>query len=345
MKYDFDKLLPDELEKIKSIINELLISLGKDRLTNARYQIRDRIVKCPKCDSNIIVKNGHKNGTQRYLCNSCLKYFSITTNTILSYSKISYNQLITLLGCLLDNKPNNETALLLKMSGRETYNLRIKIMSVLESLDRDIVLKGLIQMDEMYLRISFKGKKKEKMPRKSHRNGFEDRTSGISKHQVCILFAIDSYDNIIIKVVGNGPLTTKMIEDNFNNKIEKGSIVVTDSKSSYIEFAKKNDLILKQIPADKFTLEDKYNLAEVNELMSEFEIMFQECRGLSTRHLQQYLYFFKYKKLLKYTIEYLKINEEFYKKSISENSKIKNNDICKVPLPIDISDLYNGNFK
>lgn len=345
MKYEIDKLLPDELEKIKSLIDELLISLGNERLTNARYQIRDRIIKCPKCGGNIVVKNGHKNRTQRYLCKTCSKYFSITTNSILSHSKINYNQLVKLLECLLDNKPNDETAKLLKISSRETYNLRIKIMSILESLDKDIILKGTVQIDEMYLRISFKGTRHEKMPRKSHRNGFDDRMSGISKYQVCILFAIDSYDNIIIKVVGNGPLTTKMIENNFNRKIEQGSVLVTDSKSSYIEFAKKNKLILKQIPANQFTLDNKYNLAEVNELMSEFEIMFQEYRGLSTRHLQQYLYFFKYKKLLKYTIEYLERNEVFYKKSINENSNIKNSDICKTPLPIDISNLYDKEFK
>ena len=345
MKYEIDKLLPDELEKVKKLIDELLISLYKERLTNSKFQVRDRKIICPRCGGNILVKNGHKNGTQRYLCKVCAKYFSITTNSILSHSRINYNQLITLLNCLLDNKPNIETAELLKISSRETYNLRIKVMNALKALDKYTVLKGIVEIDEMYLRISFKGTRHNNMPRKSHKNGYEDRISGISKYQVCILFAIDSYDNIIIKVVGNGPLTTKMIEDNFNNKIEEGSILVTDSKSSYIEFAKKNNLILKQIPTGQYTLDNKYNLAEVNELMSEFEIMFQECRGISTRHLQQYLYFFRYKKLLKYTTEYLKRNEELYKKSINENSNIINNDICRISMPIDISKLYDKQFK
>lgn len=198
MKYEIDKLLPDELEKVKKLIDELLISLYKERLTNSKFQVRDRKIICPRCGGNILVKNGHKNGTQRYLCKVCAKYFSITTNSILSHSRINYNQLITLLNCLLDNKPNIETAELLKISSRETYNLRIKVMNALKALDKYTVLKGIVEIDEMYLRISFKGTRHNNMPRKSHKNGYEDRTSGISKYQVCTLFAIDSYDNIII---------------------------------------------------------------------------------------------------------------------------------------------------
>ena len=50
-------------------------------------------------------RNGHKNGTQRYLCKNCNKSFSITTNTILNYTKIKYWQLYKLIKCLLDAKP------------------------------------------------------------------------------------------------------------------------------------------------------------------------------------------------------------------------------------------------
>ena len=37
--------------------------------------------------------------------------------------------------------------------------------------------------------------------------------------------AIDSYDNIFIKVVGLGPLSTEELENNFANMIEEKSIL------------------------------------------------------------------------------------------------------------------------
>ncbi len=33
------------------------------------------IITCPNCNNDDLVKNGHRNGTQRWHCNKCKKYF------------------------------------------------------------------------------------------------------------------------------------------------------------------------------------------------------------------------------------------------------------------------------
>jgi transposase len=33
------------------------------------------IIRCTNCDSEDLVKNGHRNGIQRWHCNKCKKYF------------------------------------------------------------------------------------------------------------------------------------------------------------------------------------------------------------------------------------------------------------------------------
>lgn len=143
------------------------------------------------------------------------------------------------------------------------------------------------------------------MPITSRKSGVDDLTPGISKEQVCVIIAIDSSDRIIAKVAGNGPVTTEMIEKTLGGRIKMGSILVTDSKQGYRKFAKNNKLKLKQIPAKKHIFNNKYNIAELNELMSELEIYLQNFKGISTRHLQQYINLFVYRKHLKYTIEYI----------------------------------------
>ena len=287
-------------------------------------------------------RNGRKNGTQRYLCKNCNKSFSITTNTILNYTKIKYWQLYKLIKCLLDAKPVAEISEEIQMSKTEVYYLEIKIFKALEKTFNDIKLRGVVQVDEKYFRINFKGTKHDKMPRKTKHSGSQDLKIGINNELSCVIVAIDEYDSIIVKVVGNGNVTTKYIENALSGKIEENSIIITDSKSSYIKFARDNNLILKQIPDGKHSVEDKYNLNNVNELILELENYINRVkRGVSTRHLQQYCNFIKYKKILKYTVEYLNRNQKLYKDSVILFSNLTNKEICQMELPFDISAIFD----
>lgn len=341
LKYDLEKLLPDELEKLISFINCLFDNRINERLTNQEYQKCNSEIKCPKCGLSLFKKNGHKNGTQRYLCKKCNKAFSITTNTILNYSRIKYWQLKDFIQCLLDMKPVSEISQQVKMSKTQIYYLEIKLFKALENTYNNDILKGIVQADEKYFRINFKGTKQEKMPRKSRHSGTQNLKVGINKELACVVVAIDMNDNIIIEVVGNGPATTEMLEKGLGGKIEKGSILVTDSKSSYIKFAQDNGLILKQIPDGKYNVEEIYNLGEVNELILELEnYITYTKKGVSTKHLQQYCNFIKYRKKLKYTMEYLDRNEKMYKDSIILCSGLTNKDISKIELPFDIIDIF-----
>ena len=337
-------LLPDELKIIKELIEKILVDSENAKSTNLKYQVKNKKIKCPKCNSDYIVKNGFKNKTQRYKCKNCNKFFSISTNTITSNVRLSYNQFLNFMICLINYNTIEETAKIVGLSDRDTYNIRIKIISTLKEYKKE-KLKGIVQCDEKYVRLSFKGTRKNKMPRESRKNGQEGRTSGISMEQVCILMAIDSYDNIFIKVVGLGPLSNDDLENNFTDWIEEKSILVTDSKSSYIKFAKDHNLILKQIPENKHTTKDGYHLGELNSLMSELDILLLKCRGISTRHLQEYLDLFRFRKIIKYTIEYLKQNKEMYNYSLLQTSNIKNKNVCKREMPVDVSENNHMSFE
>lgn len=341
---EFKNLLPEELEVIKSIIDNLIVNIKNDKNTNIKYQNKNKQLNCPACKDKYIIKNGTKNNMQYYKCKNCGKFFSISTNTLTSGINLSYNQLINFMLCLLRYNTLSETASIIGISERSAYNIRIKIISVLNKY-KTKKLKEVVQCDEKYIRLSFKGTRKGKMPRKSRRNGQEDRTSGISMDQVCILMAIDTQDNIFVKIVGLGPLSTDDLEINFSDNIEENSILVTDSKSSYINFAKKHKLILKQIPEGKHVTKDGFHLGELNSLMSELDILLLKCRGLSTRHLQEYLDLFRFRKILKYTVEYLKQNKEMYNYSLLQDTLIKNKNICKKEMPVDVSENNNMSFK
>ena len=337
---------PEELEKLRYVIEEIIKEISGKRITNQKYQIKYKEVVCPKCKcQNNIVKNGHKNGTQRYKCKNCNNFFSITTNTILSHTKLNYTQLKTYIKCLINLKTIKETAKEVGISETETYNIRLKIIGILNNYTKEKKLKEVVQADEKYIRISFKGTRKNKMPRKSRKNGFSDRLMGINNEQVCIIMAIDSYDNVIIKIGGNGPVKTEYVSKVLDGMIEENSILVTNSKTAYQKFAKKNKLKLIAIPSKKRITKDGYHLGELNSLMSELELYIQRFRGLSTRHLQEYLDLFKFKKILKYTIEYMEQAEKTLTFSVTQNSNLINKKIHKIKMPIDILNIFGNDFK
>lgn len=333
----FKNLLPDELDLINGILSIIIKDVKNSKNTNLKYQSKCKLIKCPKCLSSNVVKNGFKNNTQRYKCKNCNKFFSISTSTITSSIRLSYTQLLNFMLCLINYNTLTETSKIVGISERDTYNLRIKIISTLKSYKTE-KLHGVVQCDEKYVRLSFKGTRTDKMPRKSRRNGFEDRTSGISMDQVCILMAIDEEDNIFIKIVGLGPLSTDDLKENFSDYINEESILVTDSKSSYIKFAEDKNLILKQIPDNKHKTKDGYHLGELNSLMSELDVLLLKTRGLSTRHLQEYLDLFRFRKILRYTVEYIKQNKEMYQYTLIQTSNLKNKEICKRAMPVDVSE-------
>ena len=67
-------LLPDELKIIKELIEKILVDSENAKSTNLKYQVKNKKIKCPKCNSDYIVKNGFKNKTQRYKCKNNSKY-------------------------------------------------------------------------------------------------------------------------------------------------------------------------------------------------------------------------------------------------------------------------------
>ena len=64
-------------------------------------------------------------------------------------------------------------------------------------------------------------------------------------------------------------------------------------------------------------------------------------KGISTKHLQQYCNFIRYRKILKYTVEYLDRNEKIYMDAVVLCSNLENNDISSMDLPFNVDNVFN----
>ena len=55
-------------------------------IKRSNHPLQDRC-GCPHCQSNNVVKNGHKDNIQRFKCKECRKTFTFSNNTILFSTK------------------------------------------------------------------------------------------------------------------------------------------------------------------------------------------------------------------------------------------------------------------
>ena len=213
-----------------------------------------------------------------------------------------------------------KTAAKTELNKNTIFLLRHKVLASLAERRKNTKLKGNTEADETYESINLKGTKKINMPRLSKPRATKGGSKrGISNHQVCIASAIDENDNLFLEIVGTGPITSEQVTNVFKNKIDKISVLITDCKSSYEKFAKENNIKLEQVKSGTYVNNNGYNLSNINSLHSELATFLATFKGVSTKHLQHYLDWFCFQKLINYTTEVLKQPITIMKKLLNIN--------------------------
>lgn len=298
---DIYNLLPEEIDMmIKNLTNALEVIKHRKNTNSKFVDNENEEIVCPCCKSNKIIKNGHdKNKVQTYYCKSCTKRFSSCTSIPISHTKLTYEQLVVFFNCMNDKLSIKKTAAKMGCNKNTVFLLQHKVLESISIVRKTIKLKGKIEADETYESINLKGTKSKNMPRASkHRSSKGGSKRGISNHQVCIASAIDEYDNCFLEIVGTGPITSEQIIDVFQDKTEKINCLITDCKSSYEKFAKENNIDLEQIKFGTYVNHNGYSLGNINSLHSELTTFLFNFKGVSTKHLQHYLDWFCFQKLI-----------------------------------------------
>ena len=276
----------DQLRKIKNFI---LMKLSIKDPTDTK---ETAVISCPICKSNHIVKNGKRNGKQQFLCKGCKHSFSISTNTITFKSKHSLETWSNYVSSMIAGMSLRDSADVCHISHKTAFYWRHKVMESLnEVLDGKVTLQDIVEADETFFPVSYKGNHKFSknfvMPRKPRHRGSEIHKRGISDEQVCVSCMVDNHNNQHAGIAGVGRITTKQL---FNlNKVESGAILITDKVSSYQKYAEKFGLDLIQLKAGKEYKRGMYSLAHVNAFHSGLKRFLRPFNGVSTKHLGNYL--------------------------------------------------------
>jgi transposase-like protein len=177
----------------KLSIEELLILKREvqrqenNQAIDALWESRNQSVKaCPHCSDSKIVKNGMKEGRQRFLCRGCGKTFNALTATPLSRLRYAEKHL-QYTESMLEGLSIRKAAKKLGVSIPTAFLWRHRFLINLESVQPE-KLNGIVEADETYFRKSYKGQRKG-IPRKSYHRGTAASLRGLSHEQVPVLMA------------------------------------------------------------------------------------------------------------------------------------------------------------
>ena len=245
--------------------------------------------ECPHCGGTHIIKNGtFKGKCQHYLCKECKKTFGDTENTILKGTWKDLEVWRLYIKCMIDKLPLRKTAQICGIHLKTAFYWRHKILDALQNMMSEVQLNGIVEADETYTAISYKGQK-NRIPRESHKRGTKAEKRGLSEEKVCIPCGINMNGLSIAKISNLGMPTWKNLQNVLGGKIDKGSILVTDSFRGYHKLTADMEVTHIRIPRKKHT-NGTFNIQLLNNYHSQLkELINVRFNGVSTKYLNNYL--------------------------------------------------------
>ena len=259
--------------------------VAKERFANGRV--------CPLCGCIHVVRNGHrKDGTQRYVCKDCGKSFVIATNSIVSGTRKDLSVWEQYIDCMMNGLSIRKTAVACGIHRNTAFLWRHKILDALQNMADDVTLNGIIETDETFFAISYKGNHSKSktftMPRKAHKRGHSTHIRGLSQEKVCVPCAVNRNGFSISKITNTGRVSTKDLHHIYDGRIKTNSTLVTDKMNSYVRFTNANGIDLVQLKTGK-AKKGIYNIQHINSYHSQLKRFMRGFNGVSTKYLNNYL--------------------------------------------------------
>lgn len=271
--------------------------------------VKDRGRKpCPDCGSAKVHKRGKQKGVQMYQCKAenCKKWYSETTGTPLWDIKLK-SKWQSYLRCMEQGMSLKKIADELGICIQTSFDWRHKILSSLNQFVPD-TLSGVVESDELELALSQKGKRNlERNPRKRGTDFKRNNQEEITVVQV--VTAVERGGETYLKAVESKRLDKEEIKLAFENKLAEGTLLITDSHSSYKAFAKDIPKIKhKTFIAKEHANKDDKNIhvQSVNNKHKQLRQFLAPFNGVSSKYLQNYLNWFAYADKLRQTKQTIK---------------------------------------
>lgn len=294
LKKSLAKLSRTERRKAVELVGDVVRAAMFDDAAGEDYEIE----RCPRCGSTAVVKKGKsKNGDRRYLCRGCGRTFSGSTGRVLGRSRLPRETWMAYAECFVLMLPLRECARRCRVCLKTAYTMRHRLIECLSAYSPSFrVERGCgCELDETYFPESFKGnhaKGSFTMPRPSRHRGKQVHRRGLSRERICVMTGVNDSNETFLEVTGRGALSRERAMDALRGRIAAGSVVATDRAAAYVGVLAELEVAAHAAydPKDR----SGGTINRVNTVHSLLGAFMEPFRGVSTKHLDAYLAWFRW---------------------------------------------------
>ncbi len=333
-----------ELEIVKQIFStfndndkkSFLKSVKSKEKIEQNSTLLKELKECPHCKSNHFVKNSKKDGRQRFVCMDYHKIFAVTNNTILSKPQKDLEIWKKYIHCMIEKYSLRKTAEICGIALSTSFYWRHKILDTLQEMQESIKLDGIVEADETFMPISYKGHHRDfNFPRSAKKRGTANTKRGLSKELVCIPCVVDLNGKSVAKIANLGKPNLKALNSVINGKVERESVFVTDSLRSYLKLSNEMSLNHIRIPRNKYS-NGSFNIQKSRFIPSILKAMLTyNFKGVSTKYLNNYLVYHNFVNFAKETS--LEKEQILFKHILETNCLVKSaNIVDRLAVPLSV---------
>lgn len=273
-------------------LTEIIDSANTEEFV-AKHRFPSREVCCVHCGLLDVCKCGRtRAGHQRFRCRGCGRTFTYATRTIFSGAKRGLDMYLHYIHCMIRGMTVRATAMECGITKNNAFYLRHKILDALQQMQAGVKLDGVVEADETYFPISFKGNHSRsrtfEMPREAHHRGERAKKRGISKEKVCVACAVDGGHQSIANISNLGRPSVKSISAVLGGKITPDSVLCTDKMNSYVPFAEHEGINVIQLKSTR-RVNGIFGIQHINNYHSQLKRFIGIFNGVSTKYLPNYL--------------------------------------------------------
>lgn len=243
----------------------------------------------PRCGESHVVKFGHRNGKQRFMCHDCERTFMHTTNTLMTNSHYGQSILGDFIRDTLYGKTLDDSVQEYNFSHQTAFNIRHKVLMALQDLSKGnpVLLFGISEFDETFVLDCYKGSPvPEEAGREARKHGAKAAKRGISSEYIAICTGIQSDGGAVAATVNRAKPSSKELSEIFHGHIADASLVLTDGLRSYHVFESFTNCTV--IDINHKECHGIFHLNTVDSLHLFIKETYNHYRGVATKYLNRY---------------------------------------------------------
>lgn len=191
---------------------------------------------CPYCGGTRVIKYGHKNKKQRFMCHDCKRTHMHTTNSLMANSHYTQSIWIDFIQDTLYGKTLDDSAEKYGFSPQTAFNMRHKVLMALQDLlEKNSVLPPEIaESDETFVHNCYKGGPVPEPAGYITRKYGGEVTKCVFSNKYILIHTGTQHDGGMAIVRADGAeLSDKKFDEVFHDHIVESALVLTDGLYTY----------------------------------------------------------------------------------------------------------------